>query len=154
MAYKIYPPGSDALFKAVVENNKSHPSFVQHHAFQYFLGREADDLNPQLLCLIHNPKYTSPKTPNLKLIDFLSTSIHLSDISDSVAVTFANNKEVIDELINMQDDWFEKYEKYRTVNLNNGVHALDIDEIIRNTYLAKKIDEMRNQIRASGKDSK
>ena len=148
---KIYSPENDILFKAVMKNNKSYPSFVQHHAFQYFLGRETDGLNLQLLSLIHHPKYTSPKNTNFKLIDFLSTSVHLSDISNSAAIAFANNEEVINELINVQDNWFEKYEEYRINNLNKGVHTLDIDGIIRNTYLAEKIEEMRNQIRASEK---
>ena len=75
--------------------------------------------------------------------------MHLSDISNSAAVTLADNKEVIDELINIQDDWLKKYETWRGSNLNNGDNAFDIDEIIQNTYLAQKIEDARNKIKAS-----
>lgn len=154
LAYQIPSPENDALFKAVVENNQSDPSFVQSYALEYLLKREKMELNPLLSSLIHNPKYTSPKTPNLKLIAFLSTSVHLSNTSDRAAVTLANNEEIIDELINIQEDWFEKYEEWRNINLNNGDHAFDIDEIIQDTFLAKKIEEVRNQMKAPEKHKK
>ncbi len=145
LAHQIPSPENDTLFKTLVENDRSDPFFVQGYALNYFLKRETNKLNPQIFSLIHHPKYA-----HSDLIKFLHSSMNLSVLSNSATVTFANNKEIIDELIKVQDDWFKKYEEW-IINMNRGDHSFDIDKIIKGTYLAKKIEGVRNKMKASEK---